>query len=118
MHLKGNWRVGLVRPVHFVDQILKSQGFITSHSHPPTYVIWMEDAATGAMYRMRIPTDIIEEEEKPREANLRLGLPVIERPGRSGPSQYIPRSIQYAAKHKLAEITSYLQTMPSSTSVK
>ncbi len=107
-----------MRPVHFVDQILKSQGFITSRSHPPTYVIWMEDAATGAMYRMRIPTDIIKQEKQPWETQLRLGSPTIERPGRSGPSQYIPRSIQYAAKHKLAEITSYLQTMPSSTSLK
>lgn len=121
LHLKNEWKVGMIRSSRLVDRVLKSQGFITSqHRYPPIYVIWMEDAATGSMYRLRIPTDLIDEAEEASEPRLRLGSPSIERPGRSqrGPSRYIPRSIIHAASHKLAEVTSYLQTDQSSSSQK
>ncbi|GGE22963.1 hypothetical protein GCM10011571_26290 [Marinithermofilum abyssi] len=113
MKLKIKSINGLTRPREQVDHFLKSQGFVCRPSHHPVYDIRIEDAASGQVYRLRIPTH--HHLSLNQSAYLRLGEPTLSQNSKFQKNQFqgdIPDSVMQAANDKIAEIVSYLQSSP------
>lgn len=109
MHLNESSLTGLVKPLSEVDRLLIAQGFTRRGNDRFTYNIRITDSASHTFYDLRIPA-----RRTKNSAYLRLDQPYISK--QPGPERFklprkIPNAIIEAAKHKTAEIASYLRTL-------